>query len=57
MSCVTLNFDLSKIAFAHFGPGSRPIIYSHQKLNMYIYWFSSESGYRCRRWRRQCRNH
>ena len=30
-------------------------LYSHQKLNMYIYWFSSESGYR-RRWRRrQCR--
>jgi len=29
-------------------------LYSHQKLNMYIYWFSSESGYRRRRWRRQC---
>jgi len=25
-------------------------LYSHQKVNMYIYWFSSESGYR-RRWR------
>ena len=24
-------------------------LYSHQKLNMYIYWFSSESGYRRRR--------
>jgi len=23
-------------------------LYSHQKLNMYIYWFSSESGYRRR---------
>jgi len=29
-------------------------LYSHQKLNMYIYWFSSESSYRCL-WRRQCR--
>jgi len=28
-------------------------LYSHQKLNMYIYWFSSESGYR--RWRRRQR--
>ena len=28
-------------------------LYSHQKLNMYIYWFSSESGYRRRRRRRQ----
>jgi len=24
-------------------------LYSHQKLNMYIYWFSSEIGYRRRR--------
>jgi len=23
-------------------------LYSHQKLNMHIYWFSSESGYRRR---------
>ena len=29
-------------------------LYSHQKLNTYIYWFSSESGYRRRR-RRQRR--
>jgi len=29
-------------------------LYSHQKLNMYIYWFSSESGYRCYRRRRRC---
>jgi len=29
-------------------------LYSHQKLNIYIYWFSSESSYRCRR-RRQRR--
>jgi len=27
-------------------------LYSYQKLNMYIYWFSSESGYRRRRRRR-----
>jgi len=27
-------------------------LYSHQKWNMYIYWFSSESGYRRRRQRR-----
>ena len=26
MSCVTLNFDLSKIPFVHFQPGSRPIL-------------------------------
>ena len=30
-------------------------LYSHQKLNMYIYWFSSESGYRRRRRRRRRR--
>jgi len=29
-------------------------LYSHQKLNMYIYWFSSERGYRrWWRWQRQ----
>jgi len=28
-------------------------LYSHQKLNMYINSFSSESGYRHRRWRCQ----
>jgi len=26
------------------------VLYSRQKLDMYIYWFSSKSGYRCRRW-------
>jgi len=30
-------------------------LYSHQKLNMYIYWFSSESGFRRRRRRRRRR--
>jgi len=40
---VTLNFDLSKISFVHFSQGQN--VYSHQKLNLYIYWFSSESGY------------
>jgi len=33
-------------------------LYSHQKLNMFIYWFSSESSYRRRRrrrWRRRQR--
>jgi len=30
-------------------------LYSHQKLNMYIYRFSSESGYRRRRRRRRRR--
>jgi len=29
-------------------------LYSHQKLNMHIYWFSSDSGNRCRPQRRQC---
>jgi len=28
-------------------------LYSHRKLNMYIYWFSSESGYRRRRRQRR----
>jgi len=41
---VTLNFDLSKIPFVLSSHGQD--LYSHQKLNMYIYWFSSESGYR-----------
>jgi len=52
MSHVTLNFDVSKIPFVHSSQGQN--LYSHQKLNMYIYWFSSESSYR-RRWRWQCR--
>jgi len=30
-------------------------VYSHQKLHMYIYWFSSESGYRRRRRRQRQR--
>ena len=30
-------------------------LHSHHKLNMYIYWFSPESGYRCRRRRRRRR--
>jgi len=30
-------------------------LYSHQKLNMYIYWFSSESGYRPRQRRQRQR--
>jgi len=30
-------------------------LYSHQKLNMYIYWFSSESSYR--RWQRRRQQH
>jgi len=50
MSRVTLNFDLSKIPFVH-----GQDLYSYQKLNMYIYSFSSESGYRRRRRRRQRR--
>jgi len=28
-------------------------LYSHEKLNMYIYWFSSESDYTRRRRRRR----
>ena len=31
MSRVTLNFDLSKIPFLHFQPGSRPILTSKIK--------------------------
>jgi len=51
MSRVTLNFDLSKIFLCISSQGQD--LYSHQKLNMYIYWFSSESGYRRRRRRRR----
>jgi len=39
---VTLNFTSQKLCISSQGRD----IYSHQKLNMYIYWFSSESGYR-----------
>jgi len=55
MSRVTLNFDLLKFLLYISIQGQD--LYSHWKLNMYIYWFSSESGYRCRhrRWRGQRR--
>ena len=43
MSCVTLNFDLSKFLLCISSQGQD--LYSHQKLNMCIYWFSSETGY------------
>jgi len=54
MSRVTLNCDLSKFLLCISRQGQD--LYSHQKLYMYIYWFSSESGYRrcrhrSRRWR------
>jgi len=52
MSRVTLNFDLSKIPFGVFSLQGQDL-HSHQKLNLYIYWFSSESGYRRRRRRRR----
>jgi len=51
MSRVTLNFDLSKFLPRISSQGQD--LYSHQKLNLYIYWFSSESGYRRRRRRRR----
>jgi len=53
MSRVTLNFDLSKIPFVLSSQDQD--LYSRQKLNMYIYRFSSKSGYRRRRRRRQRR--
>ena len=54
MSRVTLNFDLSKVPLFFFSNGQE--LYSHQKLNMCIHWFSSESGYsRPRRRRRRRR--
>jgi len=43
MSHVNLNFDLSKIPFVHFYPGSRPIL--TPEIKHVHYWFSSESGY------------
>jgi len=41
MSRVTLNFDLSKFLLCISSQDQD--LYSHQKLNMYIYWFLSES--------------
>jgi len=46
MSRVTLNFDVSKFLLCVSSQGQD--LYSHQKLHMYIYWFSSESSYRRR---------
>ena len=40
MSRATLNFDLSKIPLCVSSQGQD--LYSHQKLNMRIYWFSSD---------------
>jgi len=51
MSRVTLNFDLSKFLLCIFSQGQD--LYSHQKLNVYIYWFSFKSGYRRRRRQRR----
>jgi len=51
---VTLKFDLSNIlCISRQGQD----LYSHQKLNMYIYWFLSESGYRRRQRRTPHYNH
>jgi len=52
MSRVTLNSDLSKISFMHFYSQGQDL-YSHQKLNMYIYWFSSESNDNGEKWTRK----
>jgi len=41
ISRATLNFDLSKFLLYTSSQGQD--LYWHQKLNMYIYWFSSES--------------
>ena len=49
ISRVTLNYDLPKIPFVCFYSQLGQDLYSHQKLNMYVYWFSSESGYTRRR--------
>jgi len=43
MSCVTLDFALSKIPFVRFYSQGQDL-YSRQKLDMYIYWFSYESA-------------
>jgi len=53
MSRVTLYFDLSEFLLCISSQAQN--LYSHQKWNMYIYWFSSESGYRRRRRRQQQR--
>jgi len=45
MSRVTLNYQKFLLCISSRGQK----LYSHQKLNMCIYWFSSESGYRRRR--------
>jgi len=47
----TLTYEKFLLCFSSQGQD----LYSHQKLNMHIYWFSSDSGYRRRRQRRQRR--
>ena len=58
-SCIILQLTLTYQKFLLCVSSQGKDLYSHQKFNMYIYWFSSESGYRCRRRRyrrrRQCR--
>ena len=58
-SCWILQLTLTYQKFLLCISSQGQDLYSHQKLSMYIYWFSSESGYRHRRWqrcrRRQCR--
>jgi len=48
---VTLNYQKFLLCISSQGQD----LYLYQKLNMYIYWFLSESGYRRRRRRRQRR--
>ena len=43
MSGMTLTLTYQKFLLCISSQGQD--LYSHQKLNMYIYWFSSESGY------------
>ena len=53
--CIILQLTLTYQKFLMCISSYGQDLYSHQKLNMYIYWFLSESGYRRRRWqRRQC---
>jgi len=50
MPRVTLTLTYQKFLLCISSQGQD--LYSHQKLNMYICWFSSESSYRRRRQRR-----
>ena len=51
--CRVWPWTLTYQKFLSFISSQSQDLYLYQKLNMYIYWFSSESGYRRRRRQRR----